>query len=85
MENNDLIGWVMAWLPKDSQSYNFDFFPEKSKYDCDLLMDDNWKKDISAQERAETELQLLKAGKIKRLGMEVVDGYVMPVYGKAMV
>jgi hypothetical protein len=85
----DVVGWIMAWLPKGSTNYNFEFFASGStngpnKYDYFPFGDsiENSYFDMSACERASTELQLLKEGKLTKCGMSVVDGYVQPVLGK---
>jgi hypothetical protein len=84
MEN--VIGWILAWLPEGGTNYNFEFFQEegtsgkKCKYDCDF--GDGLKNDLPANQRAFYELEMLKSGKAKKLGMKVIDGYTQPIISR---
>lgn len=74
----DIVGWIMAWLPEGSKSYNFEFFQDKSIY---YLADSD--EEIIAFEAIVRELASLLEGKIQKYGMRVVDGYTIPVLGRA--
>lgn len=91
--SNEVIGWIMAWQPKNCIGYNFEFFAETGasgelcKYSYNPFGTEDFEspevvQDVSAMKRADFELNLLKSGKTTKYGMEVIDGYIMPVMAK---
>lgn len=86
MIGNDIIGWIMAWLPEGGTSYNFEFVSEKSRFCsifCSECVDEHYpEKEYTANQYLSRQLDLLKSGKIKKHGLKVVNGYIMPVFGR---
>ena len=76
-----LIGWMLAWKSKEGKVFNFDFNADNGQL-VDYSPFENFEhEDISVFQKVNLELKLLKEGKIKKYGLEVDDGYVMPIYG----
>lgn len=89
MNETDVIGWILAWLPEGAKNYNFEFFAESGasghacKYSYDPDGNSNGVRDVGAMQRADHELKMLQGGATK-YGMKVVDGYIMPVMGRKL-
>jgi len=91
----DVIGWILAWLPEGGENYNFEFFAErgaggKIQYAYDPWGNGDWESEdavrgLTALERANKELHFLTSNesKLRKFGMKVVHGYVKPVISRA--
>ncbi len=79
--HEDVVGYLMAWLPKGGDSFNFDFFGAKGSWETSVG-ENEWRT-MGALEYADWYMGELKAGRDLKYGLEVVDGYIQPVMARA--